>query len=145
MTVSVGLWLTGTLWLRCAALGAGCRARRGCTHSGAVGGGEKTSGGPHEQRNSGSLEKTSSHRPSGRRGAGSAVVTRLRGTTNSSASCGLSGFNPLQEGFHVGVVEDEGAQQFSQYPSTVFACQLDEFRVLGKFPQHNRLLRTVPP
>ena len=39
------------------------------------------------------------------------VVTRLRGTINSSASCGLSGLNPLQEGFHVGVVEDEGAQQ----------------------------------
>ena len=39
------------------------------------------------------------------------VVTRLRGTINSSASCGLSGLNPLQEGLHIGVVEDEGAQQ----------------------------------
>ena len=75
------------------------------------GAGENASGDPREQGNSGSLEKSSSHRPSGRRGAGAAVVTRLRGTINSSASCGLSGLNPLQEGLHIGVVEDEGAQQ----------------------------------
>jgi len=109
------------------------------------GAGENTNDDPHEQGITGSLEKTSSHRPSGRRGAGSARGGQRPRPRRAGASCGLSGFNPLQEGFHVGVVEDEGAQQFSQYPSTVFACQLDEFRVLGKFPQHNRLLRTVPP